>query len=161
MNELRAFADGRWPDFRGLAACTVAMADADIGPPLEDRLHGGRFGAEPTQFRRYPGTAAAPGGVTVWVLGDVVVGLEVRDPAPPSSTLEELGAPERTISSELGAAWSQELWPSRGLVLHRRPGADDEPDRIAVGFGLAPFDVDAWEDDPLRWWRVERRSSRA
>ena len=57
------------------------------------------------------------------------------------------------ISSQLGRAWRQELWPERGLVLHHRD------DVIAVAFGLKPFDPDAWESDPLRRWRSERRLS--
>jgi hypothetical protein len=32
-------------------------------------------------------------------------------------------------------------------------------DVIAVAFGLRPFDPTAWESDPLRRWRSERRSS--
>jgi hypothetical protein len=32
-------------------------------------------------------------------------------------------------------------------------------DVIAVAFGLRPFDPTAWESDPLRRWRSERRIS--
>lgn len=38
-------------------------------------------------------------------------------------------------------------------TLHRRGT------RIAIACGLTPFDADAWEADPLRWWRDERRLS--
>ena len=152
MNELRAYADGRWADFGGLDACTLTEADTQLGPRRSEPLHGGIFGGEPTQFAVYSG-AAAPSGVTVWVLGDVVVGLESRQPSPPSGALDDLGEPPVVISSELGRAWRQELWPDRGLVLHRRA------DVIAVAFGLKPFDAHAWESDPLRRWRSERRLS--
>jgi hypothetical protein len=155
VNELRAFAEGKWAEFGGLANCPLAAADAELGPPREDQLHGGMFGGEPTHFRRYPAAGAAPSGLTAWVLGEVVVGLEILEASPASSTLADLGPPEAEISSELGLAWSQQLWGSRGLVLHRRD------DRIAVVFGLAPFTLDGWESDPLRWWRVERRTRRS
>lgn len=151
MNELRAYAEGRWVEFNGLDQCLLAEADSALGPPLDDQLLGGVFGGEPTQFRRYPATAAAPRGVTAWVHGEVVVGLEISQPDPPAGSLEELGAPPSVIGSELGPAWSQELWPERGLVLHRRDTG------VAVIFGLAPFTLERWETDPLRWWRIERR----
>lgn len=154
MNELRAFGEGRWADFHGLSACPLATADAELGPPREDHLHGGMFGGEPTQFRRYPHTLAAPGGVTGWVLGDLVVALEILEANPPESARALLEAPEAEIDSELGPSWSQHLWPGRGLVLHRHDA------RIAVAFGVAPFELEDWESDPLRWWRVERRPSR-
>lgn len=154
MNELRAFADGQWATFGGLDRCPLTTADAELGPPLEDHLHGGMFGGEPTQFRRYPATDAAPGGVTAWVLGEVVVALELRHPTPAARSLGELGEPDAVIGSELGSAWQQQIWGGRGLVLHRR----DEV--VAVAFGLAPFEPTAWESDPLRWWRIERRPHR-
>ena len=153
MNELRAYADGRWADFGGLEACPLAEADDQLGPRRSEQLHGGVFGGEPTQFVLYPGGLAAPSGVTAWVLGNVVVGLEIRQPSPPPAALDDLGEPPAVISSELGRAWRQELWPARGLVLHRRA------DVIAVAFGLMPFDPAAWESDPLRRWRSERRLS--
>lgn len=112
------------------------------------------FGGSPTQFRRYPPTPAAPGGLTAWVLGETVVGLEIREAAYEESAWSALGAPEAEIDSELGPGWSQELWPGRGLVTHRRDS------RIAVVLGLAPFEVADWQSDPLRWWRVERRPRR-
>lgn len=154
MNELRAYADGRWAEFSGLDRCPLADADAELGPALDDQLLGGMFGGGPAQFRRYPPTAAAPGGLTAWVLGDVVVGLQIRESTPPPSALDDLGEPGAVISSELGPAWSQLLWPDRGLVLHQRDQT------IAVVFGLKPFQAEAWESDPLRWWRIERRSVR-
>jgi len=150
MNELAAFAAGRWRAFHGLAKCAVATADAELGPPLEDDLHGGMFGGEPAQFRRYPAGPAAPKGVTCWILGNIVVGLEIREPEPPPAMLADLGPPEAVLTSELGTEWSQELWASRGIVIHRRG------DRIRVAFGLAPFTLAEWESDPLRWWRIER-----
>lgn len=154
MNELRAYADGRWAGFHGLDRCPLGDADTTLGPALDAQLLGGVFGGEPTQFRRYPPTGAAPGGITGWVLGDVIVGLEIRQPTPPPAALDDLGEPGQVISSELGPAWSQQLWPDRGLVLHRRDQT------IAVVFGLAPFTLEAWESDQLRWWRIERRPAR-
>ena len=62
MNELRAYAEGHWIDFGGLDACTLAEADAQLGPRRSEQLHGGMFGGEPTQFAVYSGTAA-PSGV--------------------------------------------------------------------------------------------------
>ena len=98
MNELRAYAEGHWIDFGGLDACTLAEADAQLGPRRSEQLHGGMFGGEPTQFAVYSGTAA-PSGVTAWVLGDVVVGLEIRQPSPPPDVLDDLGEPPTVISS--------------------------------------------------------------
>ena len=154
MNELRAYADGRWADFGGLQACTLAAADAELGSRRSEQLHGGVFGGGPTQFAVYPGGTASPEGITVWVLGDVVVGLEIRQPTTSTGALDDLGPPTAVIGSELGASWRQELWPDRGLVLHRRD------DAIAVAFGLKPFTTDAWESDPLRRWRSDRRLDR-
>ena len=154
MNELRAFADGRWAEFTGLERCSLAEADDQLGERQDGRLHGGMFGGEPTQFGLYSGGTASPNGLTIWVLGEVVVGLEAHQPTPSSTSLAELGEPDTVISSELGPAWSQELWPGRGLVLHRRA------DSFAVAFGLKPFSVEDWESDPLRWWRIERRPTR-
>lgn len=151
MNELRAYADGHWSDFTGLQGCTPADADRELGP-RQHELTGGVFGGEPTQFTRYA-SAVSPRGVTVWVLGDVVVGLEIQQPTPPAHALDDLGRPVATLESELGGAWSQQLWPERGLVLHTRT----EDGTVAVAFGLKPFTVEAWESDPLRWWRIERR----
>ncbi|HEY5786859.1 MAG TPA: hypothetical protein VIT65_19000, partial [Microlunatus sp.] len=93
MNELRAYADGRWASFGGLDACTLAEADAQLGPRRAEELHGGVFGGEPTQFAVYPGGTASPEGVTAWILGDVVVGLEIRQPTPAAGALDDLGAP--------------------------------------------------------------------
>lgn len=92
----------------------------------------------------------ASGGLTVWVQGDMVIGLEALDARPPQGALEALGAPEAVVPSELGSQWSQQLWGTRGLVIHR------SGDRIRVAFGLAAFEPEEWEDDPLRWWRIER-----
>ena len=139
MNELAAFAAGHYRDFHGLSACDIATADAELGPPLEDDLHGGMFGGEPAQFRRYPAGPAAPMGVTVWVLGDAVIGLEIHEPELRPDAVSGLGPPEGVLSSELGTTWSQEIWGGRGIVLHRRA------ERIRVIFGLAPFEPDEWE----------------
>ena len=95
MNELRAYADGRWASFGGLQACPLTEADAQLGPRGAEQLHGGVFGGEPTQFALYPGGPAAPDGVTAWVLGDVVVGLEIRRPHPPAGALADLGEPSQ------------------------------------------------------------------
>lgn len=150
MNELVALADGNFSGFHGLAECVVPTADLELGPPLEEELHGGMFGGEPTQFRRYPATTAAPRGITCWILGDLIVGVEIAEAQPSAAALADLDEPEAVLSSELGDAWSQEVWASRGLVVHRRD------DQIKVAFGLAPFELSQWEEDPLRWWRIER-----
>lgn len=152
MNELRAYADGRWAEFRGLDRCTLQQADDALGPRLLPKLAGGVFGGEPTQFTRY--ASAVSDRVIAWVLGDLVVGLELHQPRPPSRALGDLGPPEAVISSELGPDWSQDLWPDRGLVLHRRDNV------IAAAFGLTPFTAEAWASDPLRRWRIERRADR-
>lgn len=150
VNELAALAAGRWAGFQGLAECEVAVADAELGPPLEDELHGGMFGGEPAQFRRYPATDAAPTGITCWVLGDLLVGVEIHDPEPAPDALAALGPAPLVLESELGPSWSQEVWPDRGLVIHRRD------DRFGVLLGLAKIDPEEWLSDPLRWWRIER-----
>ena len=150
MNELSELAAGRWAAWRGLEECDIATADAQLGPPLEDELHGGMFGGEPAQFRRYPPTEAAPQGITVWILGDLVIGVELGEPEPPAGTLDALGPPELVLESGLGWNWTQEVWASSGLVIHRRE------ERIRVAFGLAPIDPDEWPSDPLSSWRIER-----
>jgi len=82
-----------------------------------------------------------------------VAGIELQEALPGQDALAALGPPEIVLGSELGPAWSQEVWASRGLVIHRRG------DRIRVLFGLAPFDPEAWSSDPLRWWRIDRREA--
>jgi hypothetical protein len=151
VNELSELAEGRWDRFHGLRECGLADADAQFGPPVDDELIGGRFGGEPAEFRLYPPTKAAPMGITCWLLDDVVVGVEIPEPLPIPSSLEALGKPDLVLESGLGSAWAQEVWASRGLVIHRRGK------RIRVAFGLAPIDPDEWLNDPLRWWRIERR----
>ena len=82
MNELRAYADGRWADFGGLDACTLAEADAQLGPRRSEQLHGGMFGGEPTQFAVYPG-AAAPAGSRHGSSGMSWWAWKVGNPVPP------------------------------------------------------------------------------
>ena len=83
MNELRAYADGRWADFGGLDACTLAEADTELGPPLGPiSCTAASSAASRPSSRLYPAAAASPSGVTAWVLGDVVVGLEIREASP-------------------------------------------------------------------------------
>ena len=153
MNELGAYADGRWAEFAGLDRCLLGQADAELGPRLLPRLAGGVFGGEPTLFTRYA-SAASDDGLTAWVLGELVVGLELHRPRPTAQALDDLDPPSAVISSELGPDWEQLLWPDRGLVLHQRG------DVIAVALGLAPFTVEAWASDPLRRWRTERWADR-
>lgn len=150
MNELADLATGNWAAFHGLAECDLATADARLGPPLEDELFGGMFGGEPAELRRYPATDAAPGGVTGWFLGDMLVGIELREPEPPPEALAALGPPDLTLDSGLGGSWVQEVWAERGLVVHRREA------HVRMAFGLAPIDPEAWPSDPLRFWGSER-----
>jgi hypothetical protein len=149
--ELAELAAGRWDGFHGLAEYSLEDADAQLGPPTEDELYGGRFGGEPAEFRRYPATDAAPQGVTCWLLDDAVIGIEIHDPEPDRASLEALGPPDLELDSGLGPSWSQHVWAARGLVVHRRD------DRVGLALGLAPIDPETWPTDPLRWWRVERR----
>jgi len=151
MNELAELASGRWAAFHGLVACSLEEADARLGPPLGSELHGGMFGGEPALFRRYPAAPGAPLGITAWVLDDLVIGVEILDPEPDPEALDQLGPPSLAIESDLGPAWSQEIWSERGIVAHRRE------DRFSVLLGLAPIDPEAWSSDPLRWWGIERR----
>ena len=128
MNELRAYADGRWADFGGLDACTLTEADTQLGPRRSEQLHGGIFGGEPTQFAVYSGSRGTERRHGLGARG-CRGGLGSRQPSPPPGALDDLGEPPVVISSELGRAWRQELWPERGLVLHRRG------DVIAVASG--------------------------
>ena len=108
------------------------------------------FGGEPTMFRRYPATEAAPRGITCWILDRDVVGVEIRDASPASEAFEALGPPDLVLDSGLGSTYAQEVWAARGLVVHRR----DEVVRLVLG--LAEIDPAAWPDDPLSHWREER-----
>jgi hypothetical protein len=150
MNELKAFASGDWASFDGLAGCTVEDADRDLGPPLEDAAFGGMFGGEPTMFRRYPATVAAPGGITCWILDEDVVGLEIRDAAPATGSFERLGPPDLVLPSGMGSTYVQEVWAPRGLVVHRRE------DVVRLVLGLAEIDPLEWPSDPLSGWAEQR-----
>jgi hypothetical protein len=150
VNELQALAAGEWASFGGLEACTVEIADGELGPPLEDQLFGGMFGGEPAMFRRYPATDAAPRGITCWILGEDVVGVEIREAAPAADALEALGSPDLELESGLGSTYAQEVWASRGLVVHRRG------DVVKLVLGLAEIDPGEWPSDPLSGWSEER-----
>ena len=150
MNELADLAAGSWSAFHGLAECDLDMADAQLGPPLEDELFGGMFGGEPAELRRYPPTDAAPAGVGCWFLDDMLVGVELREPVVDPEVLAALGPPDLELDSRVGEGWVQEVWADRGLVVHRRD------DHVRMAFGLAPIDLEAWPTDPLRFWGSER-----
>ena len=150
MNELQALASGDWPSFEGLEGCTIEVADRELGPPLEDDLFGGMFGGEPTMFRRYPATDAAPTGITCWVLDVDVVGVEIREAVPATDGLERLGPPDLVLESGMGSTYVQEVWATRGLVVHRRD------DVVRLVLGLAEIDPEAWPSDPLSGWAEAR-----
>jgi hypothetical protein len=136
--------------FDALAGCTVGDADRELGPPLDDDLLGGMFGGEPTMFRRYPATDAAPRGITCWFLDDDVVGVEIREAVPETDVLARLGPPDLVLESGLGSTYVQEVWAGRGLVLHRRG------DVVRLALGLAEIDPEAWPSDPLSGWAEVR-----
>ena len=140
---LRALVEGRWSDWSGF----VEFPDEDVveralGPSLDRAAHSGMLGGSPAFFRRYAPAAGAPRGATVWFEEDLAVAIEIEDAI--SADGDALDEPEATLESEFGANWRQEVYASRGLVLHRRG------DEVALLYGLRPFTVDDWRSDPLR-----------
>jgi hypothetical protein len=101
------------------------------------------LGGSPTMYRRYPPTPGAPHGVTVWFEGEAAVAVEIRDAVVADGG--SVGDPDASIESALGDDWSQDLHAAVGLVLHR-----NGPD-VGLLFALAPFTVEDWMHDPLRF----------
>jgi hypothetical protein len=140
---LRALAAGRWARWRGLVTLPgEAVVEQALGRPLDDEARSGMLGGSPTFFRRYPATDGAPQGITVWFEDELAVAVEIWEPVGTAGS--PLGPPDATIESAFGRAWGQELYPLRGLVLHRRG------DEVALLYGLRPFTLDEWMADPLR-----------
>lgn len=151
-----ALATGHWSTWPGLpAGLTAEQVAAALGDPLDATAHGGTFGGSPTMFRRWGPTAGAPRGLTVWFEGEVAVGVQVEG-AVRAEDDGELPAPDTEEESGLGVTARQYLWAARGLVLHTRGegAAATEADLL---LGLAPTTPEAWQRDPLRHWRAERR----
>lgn len=159
--EIAALADGRWSAWRGLAdATSLADVEAQLGPGVDARARGGMFGGSPTMFRRWDARAGAPKGLTVWSEGDVVVGIEIPE-AVRDADDADLPPADADLESGITSHHRQRVWASRGLVVH----VSDVPagQRVQAAtqlFGLAPFTLRDWEDDPLRLWgrtRLPRR----
>ena len=140
---LRALADGKWSAWNGLLVFPAEdVVEQALGPSVESSAHSGMLGGSPTLFRRYPSAAGAPRGVVVWFEDDSAVTVEIEGAVQANGDI--LDEPEATLDSEFGPNWRQEVYASRGLVLHRR--GDD----VALLYGLRPFTVDDWKSDPLR-----------
>jgi hypothetical protein len=141
-DSLRALAGGRWSDWNGLVVFPPAdIVEQALGPSLDTAERSGMLGGSPTFFRRYPPTVGAPRGITVWFEDDTAVTIEIQDAVPAD---EDVDQPDAILESEFGPKWRQEVYASRGLVLHRRD------DTIALLYGIAPCTVDDWKSDPLR-----------
>jgi hypothetical protein len=153
---LRALGEGDLAGWRPLpqtvtaAQLKRAAPDGQAGQGQEWLL------GQPATSWRLPSTAAAPFGVVVWLQGDQVVLVEVRDPLPLVDPETALGAPEAVIDSGLGPAQEQRLWPSRGLILH--------VDRVTGGitrlYAHEARTTDEMLDSPLVEVRLERRRHR-
>lgn len=142
-DSLRALAAGRWSEWNGLVVFPPAdIVEQALGPSLDPAERSGMLGGSPTFFRRYPPTVGAPRGITVWFEEDTAVTIEIQDAIP--ADRDVLDRPDSTIESRFGPEWRQEVYASRGLVLHRRD------DTIALLYGIAPCTVDDWKSDPLR-----------
>jgi hypothetical protein len=142
-DSLRALVEGKWSDWTGLVVFpSEDIVEQALGPSVDTTARSGMLGGSPTFFRRYPPAAGAPRGVTVWFEDDTAVAIEIDDPIPADGDV--LDRPEATLDSQFGPEWRQEVYASRGLVLHRR---DDD---VALLYGIGPCTVDDWMSDPLR-----------
>jgi hypothetical protein len=140
---LRALADGRWSAWNGFVAFPAEdVVEQALGPSIDSSAHSGMLGGSPTLFRRYPPAAGAPRGVVVWFEDDTAVTVEIEDAVQLDGDV--LDEPDVTLDSQFGPTWRQEVYASRGLVLHRRG------DEVALLYGLRPFTVEEWMSDPLR-----------
>lgn len=150
---LAALAAGRWSAWHGIAeGTTVDDVGRALGPPLDDRAVGGMFGGSPTMFQRWGPATGAPQGLVVWFEGAAVVGIEVNE-ARRDADDGDLPAPDASLESGAGERHAQLVWSARGLVVHTTEAAPDaRVEAATVLFALAPFTVDAWMADPLRWW---------
>ena len=140
---LRALTAGKWSDWNGL----VVFPPEDIvahalGQSVDTTARSGMLGGSPTFFRRYPPAVGAPRGITVWFEEDTAVTIEIHDAV--EADADDLDRPDATLESEFGPKWRQDVYASRGLVLHRRD------DAVALLYGIAPCTVDDWMSDPLR-----------
>jgi hypothetical protein len=127
-----------------------AAPDGRPGPGQEWLL------GQPATSWRLPSTPAAPFGVVVWLQGDQVTLVEVRDPEPLADPGTALGPPEAVLDSGLGPALEQRLWPSRGLILH----VDPVTGRITRLYGHEARSTDEMLDSPLVEVTLERRRHR-
>ena len=142
-DSLRALAAGRWSEWNGLVVFPPEdIVEQALGPSLDTAARSGMLGGSPTFFRRYPPVVGAPRGVTAWFEEDTAVTIEIHDAIPAGGDV--LDQPDATIESQFGPKWRQEIYASRGLVLHRRG------DAVALLYGIAPCTVDDWMSDPLR-----------
>lgn len=142
-DSLRALAAGKWSAWNGFVEFPAEdLVEAALGPSIDSAARSGMLGGSPTMFRRYPRAAGAPRGVLVWFEEDTAVTVEIEDAVQADG--DGLDEPEATLESEFGPKWRQEVYPSRGLVLHRRGGD------VALLYGLRPFTIDDWMSDPLR-----------
>jgi hypothetical protein len=140
---LRALVEGRWSEWTGFVAFPPADVVEDaLGPSIDTTPRSGMLGGSPTFFRRYPRAAGAPRGATVWFEDDTAVTIEIVEAVGADG--DGLDQPDVILESQFGPKWRQEVYASRGLVLHRR---DDD---VALLYGVRPFMVDDWMSDPLR-----------
>ena len=146
---LVALAAGMWSWWRGLDPLpTVDEVAAQLGEPLEPQPHSGMFAGSPTVFRRYSITADAP-LISVWFEGDIAVGVEIDDPHR-SLMDDPLGPPDEILESKVGELWEQHVYGDNGLVVHVRTD-DDGTVEARLLYGLPPFDLASFREDPLRW----------
>lgn len=120
-----------------------ADVEVALGPTGHEPDAVGRFGRTPAGFREYDEASIAPLGLTAWFDGDALLGVVVQLPDLPTAWVEALGPAERRDASPTGRAILREVWPDRGVVLHRHR-ATGEIERLDV---LAAASVDLLDDE--------------
>ena len=149
-DSLHALAMGDYARWRGLPdGVDRAAADAALGPGGDE--HAGILAGMPATYRIHPPAEGAPFGVQVWLEGDLVGVLEIRDPPLREPLDVQLGEPEARVESGLGGSYRQWVYATRGLVFH----VSAVTGSVLRMYAFPAIETDAFLAHPLR--HVARR----
>ena len=154
---LGALAAGAVDRFAGLpGGLRFDDVDAAFGDPGEGPNGLATFNGEPLSFRHYPASGAAAAGLTAYAAlpGEDVVALRIPAPQLRKGSVERLGVPGLVLPSGLAPFHEQEVWPERGLALHREDAGPRDVLQLAA---FRPTTAEGYRESWLSRISVERR----